>query len=115
MRTLVLQTVVAAVPLLLAALGVLISSRAGVLNIAVEGLMLSGAFFAAWIGHSSGNTLGVVAAIASGATLGLVLGWIMVVTRADQVVVGIAFNLVALGLTSYALETTQTLRQTPLP
>ena len=66
--------------------------------------MLSGAFFAGWVGHSSGNTMGVVVAVASGAVLGLVLGWIMVLTRADQVVVGVAFNLVALGLTSYALE-----------
>jgi simple sugar transport system permease protein len=105
MRTLVLQTVVAGVPLLLGALGVLISSRAGVLNIAVEGLMLSGSFIAAWVGHSLGNTVGIGAAVVTGGLLGLALGWVMVVTRADQVVVGVAFNLVALGLTSYALET----------
>jgi simple sugar transport system permease protein len=104
MRTLVLQSAVAGVPLLLGALGVLISSRAGVLNIAVEGFMLSGAFLAAWVGHAVSNGAGIAAAILGVGLLGLAVGWVMVVTRADQVVVGVAFNLLALGFTSYALE-----------
>jgi general nucleoside transport system permease protein len=108
-QTIVQTAVVAGVPLLLAALAVLVASRAGVMNIGVEGLMLAGAFFAAWVGHASSNGLGVAAAVVLGGLLGVTLGWVMVVTRADQVVVGVAFNLLALGFTSYALTTiTQT-------
>lgn len=104
MQTVIQTAVVAGVPLLLAALGVLISSRAGVLNIAVEGLMLGGAFMAAWVGHAASNPVGILAAVVVGALLGLTAGWIMVVTRADQVVVGVALNLVMLGFTNYALD-----------
>lgn len=104
MQAVILSAVVAGVPLLLGALAVLVASRSGVLNIAVEGLMLAGAFIAAWVGHSVAAGAGVAAAVLGGGLLGLAVGWIMVVTRADQVVVGVAFNLVMLGLTNYALD-----------
>jgi ABC-type uncharacterized transport system permease subunit len=92
----------AGIPLLLGALAVLIASRAGVLNLGVEGLMLAGAFVAAWVGASAGGEAGFAAAVAAGGVSSLALAWIMVLLRADQVVVGVAFNILVLGLTSYA-------------
>jgi simple sugar transport system permease protein len=95
----------AAVPFLLAALGGIIAERAGVLNIGLEGLMLSAALVAAWAAASADTEVaGVMAAVGLGLALGLLLGGIMVALRGDQVVVGIAFNILALGLTSYALD-----------
>jgi ABC-type uncharacterized transport system permease subunit len=102
METVISTAAVAGVPLLLAALGILLASRAGVLNLAAEGMMLVAAFVAAWVAASAGAGAGFALAIVSGAVTGLALGWVMVVMRADQVVVGVAFNIMALGLTSYA-------------
>jgi simple sugar transport system permease protein len=102
MQTLILSSGTNAIPLLLAALAVLISSRAGVLNIGVEGLMLGGAFMAGWVGAAHGAGAGFAAAVGTGLAAGLVLAWLMVLLRADQVVLGIAFNILVLGLTSYA-------------
>ena len=90
-----------AVPLLLAALGGVIAERSGVLNIALEGLMLGGAFVSAWAAVTTGAWLAPLPVVAFGLAAGFVLSWVMVVWRADQVVVGIAFNLLMLGLTSY--------------
>jgi general nucleoside transport system permease protein len=96
------STVVLAIPLLLAGLGGLISERAGVLNVALEGQMLTGAFVGAWVAGDGGSTfVGTLAALAIGAVLGALLGRLLVVWRADQVVVGIAFNVMMLGATSY--------------
>ena len=103
METIVQSATIAGVPLLLGALAVVVASRAGVLNLAVEGLMLIGAFAAAGVAAAAvGESLGFAAAIAMGGLAGLGLGWVMVVARADQVVVGVAFNILVLGLTGYA-------------
>ena len=102
METIVQTAATAGIPLLLGALAVVIASRAGVLNLAVEGKMLAGAFIAALVAASVGGFAGFAAAVALGGALGLGIGWVMVVMRADQVVVGGAFNIMMLGLTSYA-------------
>jgi len=88
-------------PLTLAAMGELVSERAGVLNLSVEGLMLSGAFFGAWAAFATGNPwIGLIAAVAASLCLGVVQALLSVVLRADQVVVGLGLNLLALGLTT---------------
>ena len=98
-------TVVAGVPLLLAALGGVIAQRSGVLNIGLEGLMLVGAWVAAWAAAAFGTEqAGFWFALLFGAAFGLLLGWITVGLRGDQVVVGIAFNILALGATSYLFD-----------
>jgi general nucleoside transport system permease protein len=102
MQTLIQSAGTNAIPLLLAALAVLISSRAGVLNIGVEGLMLGGGFMAGWVGAGHGAGAGFAAAVGAGLVAALILAWLMVILRADQVVLGIAFNILVLGLTSYA-------------
>lgn len=90
-----------AAPILLAALGETFAQRAGVFTIGIEGLMLSGAFAAAAFSVASGDVLvGFLAASALTAILGGLYGFAVVLCRADQVVVGIGFNLVVLGATS---------------
>jgi general nucleoside transport system permease protein len=88
-------------PLMLAALGELVSERAGVFNVGLEGIMLVAAFAAAAALALTGSPAGAVAigTITGGvAAAGLALA--VVVLRADQVVTGIGFNLLALGATS---------------
>ena len=91
-----------ATPLLFAALGGLFSERSGVVNIGLEGMMLTGAFFAIWGADVTGTwTLGLAIGIASGAVLGLLHAFFSITLRADQIVGGTAINLIALGLTTY--------------
>jgi ABC-type uncharacterized transport system permease subunit len=97
--SLLLSAVRLATPLLLAALGGLYSERAGVINIALEGLMLAGAFTAATVTHYAGNPwLGVLAAVVAGVGVALIHGVACIRYRADQVVSGTAINLLFLGL-----------------
>jgi general nucleoside transport system permease protein len=104
------------VPLAFAALGGLFSERSGVLNIGLEGMLLTGAFASAVGTFYSGNVwLGVAIAIVSGCALGLLHAWLSVSLRVDQLVSGLAINLSAAGLTAFGsrlvfdTETTQKL------
>jgi general nucleoside transport system permease protein len=91
-----------ATPLVFAALGGLFSERSGVVNIALEGMMLTGAFFAIWGADVTGTwTLGLAIGIGSGALFGLLHAFFSISLRADQIVGGTAINLIALGLTTY--------------
>lgn len=101
MQTIIETTIVVALPLTLVALAGLIAERTGVLNIGLEGFMLGGAFAAAWAGSASTDPLGFLAAIGFGLVTGLILAYVMVMLRGDQVVVGIGFNILVLGATSY--------------
>ena len=89
-----------AVPLLLAALGETLAEKAGVINVGIEGMMLGGAFAgfaAAFYSHSA--WIGAGAALLAGVTLAALFAWLTVGVGADQVVVGTAINILALGLT----------------
>ncbi|OLP19105.1 branched-chain amino acid ABC transporter permease [Leptolyngbya sp. 'hensonii'] len=91
-----------AVPLAFAALGGLWSERSGVLNIGLEGMLLTGAFCSAAVTFYSGsNGLGVLAALVVGGLVGLLHAILCVTLRVDQLVSGLAINLVASGLTSF--------------
>jgi ABC-type uncharacterized transport system permease subunit len=86
-------------PLLLAALGGLFAERSGVLNIALEGLMLAGAFTAAVVTYFAGSPwVGLLAAIAAGVAVALLHAVASIRYRADQVVSGMAINLLFLGI-----------------
>ncbi|HTQ78546.1 MAG TPA: ABC transporter permease [Thermoanaerobaculia bacterium] len=86
-------------PLLLAALGGLYSERSGVINIALEGLLLAGAFTAAVVTHFSGSPwVGLLAAIAAGMAVALLHAVACIRYRADQVVSGTAINILLLGV-----------------
>lgn len=89
----------------LAGVGESISERAGVFNVGLEGLMLAGCFGAVLGADRSGNVwVGVAAGLLTGLVLGVVLGVIVAAFRADQIVAGIGFNLLVLGLTSFLRE-----------
>jgi simple sugar transport system permease protein len=92
-----------AAPLLLAALGELIVERAGVVNIGVEGTMLTGAFVGFAVAVATGSAgLGVGAAIFAGCAVGALFAFFAIARGTDQIVVGMAINLLALGATGLA-------------
>lgn len=97
--TLIASTIRLSTPLILAALGGLYSERGGVINIALEGMMLAGAFTAAAVTIFSHNPwIGVLAAIISGVVVASVLGVATIKYQADQVVSGTAINILFLGV-----------------
>ena len=94
-----------ATPLLFAALGGILSERAGVFAVGLEGMMLTGAFAGVVATHGSGLILlGLVASIAGGMMLAGVVAIATTRFRADQMVTGLAVNILALGLTSFLLR-----------
>ena len=96
---LLFSTIRLATPLLFAALGGLFSERSGVINIALEGLLLAGAFTAAVVTYETSNPyLGFVAAMASGAFVAAIFAVAVIHFEADQVVAGFAISMLMLGL-----------------
>jgi len=99
------QTIFLAVPLILGALAGVLCERSGVINVAIEGQMLTGAFAGALFGsvtHSAG--VGVVAAIIAGGLIGALLALFAIRYLVNQVVLGVVINLLALGLTGYIYD-----------
>ncbi len=90
-------------PLLVAALGELVVERAGLINIGTEGMMLCGAFAGYAVAVSTGSpVMGVMGAAAAGLVVGSLFAFFAVIRRTDQIVVGTAINLLALGATGLA-------------
>lgn len=97
--TLIFSAIRLATPLIFAALGGMFSERSGVINIALEGLMLAGAFTAAVATFELSNPyLGMLCGMAAGAALALVYAVAVIKFEADQVVAGFALNFLMLGL-----------------
>lgn len=102
---LVIAAVGLTVPILFAALGELVAQRAGVINIGLEGMMLNGAFFGFWAAYETHSLLiGVLAGLAGGAVLGVIMAALTISVSADQIVVGIGITLLATGTTTFANE-----------
>lgn len=90
------------IPLLFAAMGGLLSERAGVINIALEGLMLVGAFGAAVVTfYAHSPWLGALAGILSGMLLAAFYGLFAIRWRANQIVAGTGINMLAFGVTPF--------------
>src|SRR5436190_9758469 len=102
---LVASTLRVSTPLLFAALGGLFSERAGVVNIALEGLMLAGALGAA-VGTLASHSpwLGSMAAVGAGVALAAVYGLFVIRLRTNQIVAGTAINMLAMGLTPFCCK-----------
>ncbi|MEX1344730.1 MAG: ABC transporter permease [Candidatus Limnocylindrales bacterium] len=107
-----------ATPIALGAMCGLLCERSGVVNIGIEGMMLTGAFAGFAVGSLAVNTfgdmegmtafgitaplaIGVIAAVASGLILATVFAWLAISVKADQIIAGTIINIAALGLTSY--------------
>jgi general nucleoside transport system permease protein len=96
-------TVRLATPLLFAGTGEMVSERAGILNIGLEGMMLSGAFFSflgTWLWHDL--FLGILLGVFAGVVVAAIMALLTIQARANQIVVGVGLNLMALGVTTYA-------------
>lgn len=94
----------AAPALIFAALGATISERAGVVNVGVEGMMRAGAFVAAVSALVMPTPLAVLVGMVAGAGVAAIHGWLSIQWRSDQVVSGMALNLVMLALGTFLLE-----------
>ena len=99
------QTLRIAIPYLFAASGGVISERSGLIGLGLEGYMLGGAFCGAVASYYSGSPwIGLLGAIGGGAVLALLYAVTAIRFRADQVVVGIAVNLLVTGATRFFLR-----------
>ncbi len=94
-----------ATPLILAAMAGLLSYQVGLINIALEGLMLAGAFVAVAAAFTFGaNWLGILLACVVGGVLGAVFALFVTQFRANLIITGLAINFLALGITAYLMQ-----------
>ena len=101
------QTLRIAIPYMFAASGGVVSERSGLIALGLEGYMLAGAFCAALASYYSGSPwIGLLGAVAGGIAIASLYAVTAIRFRADQVVVGIAINLLVIGLTRFFLRLT---------
>lgn len=108
-----LMAVRQAVPLVLAAMGGILSERSGVVNIALEGFMLTGAFVGVWAGCVVGPWLGLALALLAGGALGAVHLVLTQRFKMNQIVSGVALNLLALYTSTFLLRALFNLAEPP--
>ena len=93
------------VPYVLTSVGAVFSERGGVINLALEGLILAGAFGAAIGQHFSGSAvIGILAGILCGLMVAFLHALVTVTLKADQIVTGIAINILVMGATRFGLS-----------
>jgi simple sugar transport system permease protein len=96
------STVQRSVPIVFGALSGVLCERAGVVNIAIEGMLLGGAFVSAVVASATGNPwLGILAAIATGGVLAALLAVLAIRYRVDQIIAGFFINILVSGLTGF--------------
>ena len=99
-----MQVLRLAVPYTLTSVGATFSERGGVVNLALEGMILIGAFGAAFGQYQTGSAMiGVFLALLCGLCVALIFAFITVTLKADQIVAGIAMNIFIMGATRFGL------------
>ena len=94
-----------AIPVAIAALGAILSERSGVLNLGLEGMMLTGAFAGFVVAEGTGSSwLGLATGPVAGALCGALFALLVVTVRANQIVTGLAFTLLAGAATTYLFD-----------
>jgi ABC-type uncharacterized transport system permease subunit len=100
--SLIASTIRLATPILIPALGQIYTQRAGILNLSVEGTMLMGSIAGFAVACGTGSLwLGLLAGIATGVLFSLIMAWLSITVRANQVIAGIGLNILAAGLAAY--------------
>ncbi|MFT0762712.1 ABC transporter permease [Scrofimicrobium sp. R131] len=95
-----------ATPLVFGALAGVVNERSGVINIAIEGQLLLGAFAGVLVGSMFGTSwVGLIGAPLAGMGLAVLLAWFTITFRTENIVVGVVLNMLALGLTSFLFST----------
>ncbi|MCY7411841.1 MAG: ABC transporter permease [Salinibacterium sp.] len=103
---LLVGTVGLSAPLIFGALGGVISERVGVINVAIEGQLLAGAFASAMVASITQNPFaGLLAAVVAGVLVAFVLAAFSIKYLVDQVIVGVVLNVLVIGLTSFLFST----------
>ena len=96
------NTLVLALPIILGGMGGIMSERVGVVNIAIEGQLLTGAFVAAVVGSITNNLwVGLVAAMIAAALLSTVLASLAIKYLVDQIIIGVLLNVLVIGVTNF--------------
>jgi simple sugar transport system permease protein len=99
------SALVLAVPIMLGAMAGVMSERVGVVNIAIEGQLLTGAFMAAVVSTITGNQIvGLVSAMITAALFSMVLAVFSVRYLAQQIIVGVVLNVLAIGITNFFFQ-----------
>ncbi len=102
-------TFAGSIPLVLGAMSGLMGERAGVINIAIEGQFLVGAFTAAAVASAAGGLwLGLISGSLAGGLVGAVLAVFAIKYLVDQIIIGVVLNVLALGLTGYLYDRVMT-------
>ncbi len=105
-----------ATPILLASLGELLSERSGVLNLGLEGVMMFGTLFGFVVSQQTGSPwLGALAGAAAGGIAGLIIGFLCITIYGNQAIVGVVFNILAVGLTGFIFRAIYGVRTTETP
>lgn len=100
------NTLRTATPIVLAALGVLMTDHVGIMNIGMDGMMLTGAFFAVVGSYFLGSwVFGIVAGLLAGILMGLFFGLFVIKFKSDEFIIGVALNIFAGGLTVFLSRT----------
>ncbi|MEO8302634.1 MAG: ABC transporter permease [Betaproteobacteria bacterium] len=116
LTSIVVATLIAGTPLILAALGELVVERSGVLNLGVEGIMSIGAVAGFAAAHHSGSaTLGALAGLAGGAAMALVFGFLALTLAANQVASGLALSIFGVGLSGFLGKPYESVALAPVP
>jgi simple sugar transport system permease protein len=98
-------TFIGALPLIFGALAGVLCERSGVVNVAIEGQLLAGAFGGALVGTIAASAwIGLIGGILGGVLISALLAWFSIRYLVDQVVLGVVLNLLALGLTGFVYE-----------